>query len=78
MEHDWAIDRLKDMLDEADQSFDIDALELAIKSLEAWEKVKEEISEAYKDFQNDDTCIANGINICRRIIDKHLKELELN
>ena len=52
------------------------AYNMAIRSLEAWGKVKEEISEAYKDFQNDDICIANGINICRRIIDNHLKEVD--
>ena len=34
------------------------------------------INEAYKDFQNDDACIANGINICRRIFDKHFTEVE--
>jgi hypothetical protein len=80
-EYDWAIDRLQDMLDEADQSFDIEALELAIKSIEAWDKVKGEIESnmvsldglySYqKSFHNN---CNNVRKECIEIINKHLIE----
>ena len=47
------------------------AYNMAIKSLKAWEKVKEEIRETYDEFRDNDVLIANGITMCDRIIKKH-------
>lgn len=55
----------------------ITALEMAIKSLEAWEKVKEEINEL-----SELNHIGDHFDDCKldvlKIINKHLKEVEKN
>jgi hypothetical protein len=47
-----------------------EAIRCAIKSLEAWDKVKEELTDKAT-FDNVDDLV-----LCMRIIDKHLKEVE--
>ena len=47
-----------------------EALYIAIKSLEAWDKVKEELMDKAT-FDNVD-----DLMLCMRIIDKHLKEVD--
>lgn len=42
--------------------------------VEEFEKIKEEIGEAYSYF--DSAGVHWGFNICRDIIDKHIKELK--
>lgn len=82
MKFDWAIERLQDMLDEADQSFDIEALELAIKSIEAWEKVEKEIDDSIlicqESAQNNTWCDGElvGFLQSKDIIDRNLLEVE--
>ena len=82
-EYDWAIDRLQDMRElDTTLSFDDEALELAIRSLEAWDKVKEEIElnmvsldglySYQKSFHNN---CNNVRKECIEIIDKHLSEV---
>lgn len=74
MKFDWAIERLQDMLNEADQSFEIDALELAIKSIEAWEKIRKIYDEK---AHNVKVRYIHDLQIwadARDIIDKHLIE----
>ena len=41
-----------------------------------FEDIKTEINEVYNDFKDKDSLIANGINICRRIIDKRISGKE--
>lgn len=72
-EYDWAIDRLQDMLDEVDQSFDYDALELAIKSIEAWESVKNELKE-YGSLWVSYTVKAHTEKAIEDIVDDVLKQ----
>ena len=48
------------------------AIEMAIKSLEAWEKVKNDIYEI--DWYGDDA-FWDGVNLVSDIIDKHLSEV---
>ncbi len=48
----------------------VEALDMAIRSLEAWDKVKEELTDKAT-FDNVDDLV-----LCMRIIDKHLKEVE--
>ena len=59
-----------------EQQHTLAALDIAIKSLEAWEKVKEEISNP-----DEMDCFENS-NIWQvwfyKIIDKHLEELEVS
>ena len=38
-------------------------------------KIKEEIREAYNEFRDNDVLIANGIQMCNRIIKKHTEGL---
>jgi len=47
-----------------------EAIRCAIKSLEAWDKVKEELMDKAT-FDNVDDLV-----LCMRIIDKHLKEVD--
>ena len=47
-----------------------EAIRCAIKSIEAWDKVKEELTDKAT-FDNVDDLV-----LCMRIIDKHLKEEE--
>lgn len=49
-----------------------EALYMAIKSLEAWEKVKNDIYEI--DWYGDDA-FWDGVNLVSDIIDKHLSEV---
>lgn len=49
-----------------------EAEEMAIKSLEAWEKVKNDIYEI--DWYGDDA-FWDGVNLVSDIIDKHLSEV---
>lgn len=49
-----------------------DAIAMAIKSLEAWEKVKNDIYEI--DWYGDDA-FWDGVNLVSDIIDKHLSEV---
>lgn len=49
-----------------------DAIAMAIKSLEAWEKVKNDICEI--DWYGDDV-FWDGVNLVSDIIDKHLSEV---
>jgi hypothetical protein len=49
-----------------------DACDMAAKSLEAWDKVKEELADNAT-FDNIDDLV-----LCMRIINKHLKEVEEN
>lgn len=51
---------------------DILAYNMAIKSLEAWEKVKNDICEI--DWYGDDV-FWDGVNLVSDIIDKHLSEV---
>lgn len=52
------------------------ALAVAFKSLEAWEKVKAEIEQTAKDYDKfDDYRRVRGLWIALKIIDKHLKEV---
>ena len=53
------------------------ALGVAFKSFEAWEKVKTEIEQTAKDYDKfDDYRRVRGLWIALKIIDKHLKEVE--
>jgi hypothetical protein len=49
-----------------------DACDMAARSLEAWDKVKEELADNAT-FDNVDDLV-----LCMRIINKHLKEVEEN
>lgn len=53
-----------------------EAIEMAIKSLEAWEKVKEELK-AKRNEYSDCGLVGSALGISRSmdIIDKHLKEV---
>ena len=53
------------------------ALKMAIKSLEAWEKVKEEIKDLDLGFVDEEyrAGVAYGIMKITKIIDKHLAEV---
>ena len=51
-----------------------EAIDLAIKSLEAWEKVKEEMQEQYKAFANIPS-VSDVWADAIEIVDKHLKEV---
>ena len=57
------------------------AVRMAIRSLEAWEKVKEEIKQWYWDADKQtlrtDPCVVDSmIDLFLRTINKHLKEVE--
>ena len=56
-----------------------DARKMAIRSLEAWEKVKEEIESAkylkYGQKYGATNCLASGLDKALEIIDKHLQEV---
>lgn len=53
------------------------AMAVAFKSLEAWEKVKVEIEETAKDYDKfDDYRRVRGLWIALKIIDKYLKEVD--
>ena len=51
-----------------------ECLNMAIRSLEAWGKCKEEIKQSHEMIDNPD--IKTGYEIALIIIDKHLKEVE--
>ena len=61
---------------------DTEHYKMAIRSLEAWEKVKEEIQEKindldertiYTEMENGKWC---GLRLAEKIIDQHLQEVE--
>ena len=47
------------------------SIDMAIRSLEAWEKVTEEIFQLH----NNEEAYWSGVSDCWKIIDKHLKEV---
>ena len=49
-----------------------ETLTLVIKSLEAWEKVREEINKIYIEEAEHDKRWAKGLKYSLKIIDKHL------
>ena len=42
------------------------------------EDIKAETKQAFDDFKDKDSSIANGISMCRHIIDKHISGKESN
>ena len=52
-----------------------EALDMAIRSLEAWEKVKAEIQK-YQDPTKKECQFDSALNLCLKIIDKHTREVE--
>lgn len=54
---------------------DAKALNMAIASLEVWEKVKAEIDEQYDRVHPYNISCAEGLEMALEIIDKHLKEV---
>ena len=75
--------RIKDRInfEVTDSQKKMDALNMAIRSLEAWEKVKKDIKQWYWDADKQalrkDPCVVDGmIDLFIRTIDKHLKEAE--
>lgn len=50
------------------------ALEMAIKSLEAWEKLRTEIM-AIGNWRNESEISDNGVKDCLAIIDRHIAEI---
>lgn len=52
------------------------AIDVAIQSLEAWEKVLQEISDECGDRSWDDFDFCSGLIRAKRIVEKHLKEVE--
>ena len=51
-----------------------ECLNIAIRNLDAWEKVKDDIKQSHEMIDNPD--IKTGYEIALIIIDKHLKEAE--
>ena len=80
MTEDEAIKRLKEQQNEFNENW-VDyagineAYNMAIRSLEAWEKVKEDIEIALKYTKNEGIC--NGYNKALHFIDNHLQEVEI-
>ena len=75
-----AIDRMNQIIEygklgtsEYEVALDTEALTMAIKSLDAWEKVKREIREYFKEGVMDGDIITT--HLCE-IIDRHLQEVE--
>lgn len=68
------INRLKDLRDKGECVSETAVLEQTIKSIEALEKIKEEID----GLMNDSFSYSydNGVLDCLEIIDKHLSEVE--
>lgn len=54
------------------------AISTAIKSLEAWDKVKKELDKDYKEYENvlTDLDYSDGVGYALDIIEEHLKEIE--
>lgn len=54
------------------------ALDKAIASLEAWDKIKEELEEEMNEYENvlTDLDYSTGIGYALAVIDEHLKEIE--
>lgn len=74
------IERIKDRInwEVVDSQKKMDALNMAIKSLEAWEKVKTEIGatlEHHEEFYNNNLSYRYGMEATLEIIDKHLAEV---
>lgn len=67
------INRLKDLRDKGECVSETAVLEQAIKSIEALEKIKEEIDGLMNDSFSDS--YDNGVLDCLEIIDKHLSEV---
>ena len=71
------IEQTKEVLENHTQHFvpteDIQALNIAIKSLEAWDKVIKELDEQYDDVY--DFYYQQGIEFALELIKKHLKEI---
>lgn len=57
---------------------DAKALNMALASLEAWEKVRQEIDEQYDRVHPYNISCAEGLEMALGIINKHLAELEGN
>ena len=51
------------------------SLDIAIASLEAWEKIKAEIDEQYDRVHPYNISCAEGLEMALGIIDKHLQEV---
>lgn len=81
MDKDKAIEILKEIIDEGwlisdfDKCIAIDACEMAIKSLEAWEKLKEDIEGMKSDRMSGDTPLVMKIEVLH-IINEYIKDIE--
>jgi len=63
---------IRDMIEQKSHNDD-KALDIAVKSLEAWEKVKAEIDEQYDRIKPYNIFCAEGLEMALGIIDKHLQ-----
>jgi hypothetical protein len=54
------------------------ALDKAIASLEAWEKINEELEKEMNEYENvlSDLSYSDGVGYALAVIDEHLKEIE--
>ena len=54
------------------------ALDKAIASLEAWDKIKEELEKEMNEYENvlSDLSYSDGVGYAWAVIDEHLKEIE--
>ncbi len=54
------------------------AVDKAIASLEAWDKVKEELEKETKEYENvlTDLSYSDGVGYALAVIEEHLKEIE--
>ena len=71
------INRLKDLRDKGECVSETIVLEQAIKSIEALEKIREDMQEQYKTFANISS-ISDVWADAIEIVDKHLKEIEVS
>ena len=53
-----------------------EAMQVAIRSLEAWEKVDAEITESYNLRRKEDAHTANGLFIAEIIVNHYISEIE--
>lgn len=66
---------IRDMIEQKSRNDD-KALDIAVKSLEAWEKVTAEIDEQYDRVHPYNISCAEGLAMALGIIVKHLQEVE--
>lgn len=54
------------------------SVNMAMNSLEAWDKIKEELEKDYKEYENvlTDLSYSDGVGYALDIIEEHLKEIE--